>query len=170
MELLISAILAFISDHVFSLYQRHVISSAQAQGVLNAAAKCAEEVTPQNIAIVDPSGLLVAFLRMDNAYPGSIDLSIKKARTTVLFNGLPSGVVYDLAQPGAPFYGKYSETYSFDNLVLTAFKAYRRPMAVLSFSEAACPSTRTAFCWDLLVSQAEALIKTCKSHRLASTG
>ena len=43
---------------------------------------------------------------MDNAYPGSIDLSIKKARTTVLFNGLPSGVVYDLAQPGAPFYGK----------------------------------------------------------------
>ena len=44
---------------------------------------------------------------MDNAYPGSIDLAIKKARTTVLFNGLPSGVVYDLAQPGAPFYGKY---------------------------------------------------------------
>ena len=43
---------------------------------------------------------------MDNAYPGSIDLAIKKARTTVLFNGLPSGVVYDLAQPGAPFYGK----------------------------------------------------------------
>lgn len=43
---------------------------------------------------------------MDNAYPGSIDLSIKKARTTVLFNGLPSGVVYDLAQPGTPFYGK----------------------------------------------------------------
>ncbi|CAD0038587.1 unnamed protein product [Aureobasidium pullulans] len=74
-------------------------------GVLNAAAKYAETITPQNIAIVDPSGLLVAFLRMDNAYPGSIDLSIKKARTTVLFNGLPSGVVYDLAQPGAPFYG-----------------------------------------------------------------
>lgn len=43
---------------------------------------------------------------MDNAYLGSIDLAIKKARTTVLFNGLPSGVVYDLAQPGAPFYGK----------------------------------------------------------------
>lgn len=74
--------------------------------MLNAAAKCAETVTPQNIAVVDPSGLLVAFLRMDNAYPGSIDLSIKKARTTVLFNGLPSGVVYDLAQPGAPFYGR----------------------------------------------------------------
>ncbi|KAH0370353.1 DUF336-domain-containing protein, partial [Aureobasidium melanogenum] len=85
--------------------QRHVISATQAQGVLNAAAKCAETVTPQCIAICDPSGLLVAFLRMDNAYPGSIDLSIKKARTTVLFNGLPSGVVYDLAQPGAPFYG-----------------------------------------------------------------
>ncbi|KAI5246245.1 DUF336-domain-containing protein [Aureobasidium subglaciale] len=85
--------------------QRHVISAAQAQGVLNAAAKCAKSVTPQNIAICDPSGLLVTFLRMDNAYIGSIDLSIKKARTTVLFNGLPSGVVYDLAQPGAPFYG-----------------------------------------------------------------
>ncbi|KAI4839898.1 hypothetical protein E4T44_07988, partial [Aureobasidium sp. EXF-8845] len=71
--------------------QRHVISAAQAQGVLNAAAKHAESVTPQCVAICDPSGLLVAFLRMDNAYPGSIDLAIKKARTTVLFNGLPSG-------------------------------------------------------------------------------
>ena len=42
---------------------------------------------------------------MDNAYPGSIDICIKKARTTVLFNGLPTESAYGLAQPGAPFYG-----------------------------------------------------------------
>jgi uncharacterized protein GlcG (DUF336 family) len=42
---------------------------------------------------------------MDNAYPGSIDISIKKARTSVLFNGLTTETVYSLAQPGAPFYG-----------------------------------------------------------------
>ena len=42
---------------------------------------------------------------MDNAYVGSIDISMKKARTAVLFNGIPSGGFYDQAQPGAPLYG-----------------------------------------------------------------
>jgi uncharacterized protein GlcG (DUF336 family) len=60
---------------------------------------------PQNIAVVDPSGMLVAFHRMDNAYLGSIDLSQKKARTAVLFNGLSSGDLYAAVQPGAPLYG-----------------------------------------------------------------
>jgi uncharacterized protein GlcG (DUF336 family) len=60
---------------------------------------------PNNIAVVDPSGLPVAFHRMDNACPGLIDISIKKARTSVLFNGLPTESVYGLAHPGAPFYG-----------------------------------------------------------------
>lgn len=42
---------------------------------------------------------------MDNAFPGSIDISQKKARTAVLFNGLSSGAAYAAAQPGAPLYG-----------------------------------------------------------------
>lgn len=60
---------------------------------------------PQNIAVVDPSGTLVAFLHMDNAFLGSVDLSQRKAKTAVLFNGMSSGDLYAAVQPGAPLYG-----------------------------------------------------------------
>lgn len=43
---------------------------------------------------------------MDNAFPGSIDVSTKKARTVVLFNGTPTAMLYQMAQPGQPIYGK----------------------------------------------------------------
>lgn len=42
---------------------------------------------------------------MDNAFLGSIDISMKKAKTAVLFNGLSSGDLYAAVQPGAPLYG-----------------------------------------------------------------
>jgi len=87
--------------------QRHYISHEQAQAVIQAAKANAENGAPQNIAVVDPSGLLVAFLRMDNAYPGSIDISIKKARTCVLFNGITSAALFDGSQPGQALYGKW---------------------------------------------------------------
>lgn len=39
---------------------------------------------------------------MDNAYLGSVDISIKKAKTVSLFNGLfPSYGLYNRSQPGA---------------------------------------------------------------------
>ena len=41
---------------------------------------------------------------MDNAFIGSIDISQKKARTAVLFNGLTSAGLYNASQPGAPLY------------------------------------------------------------------
>ncbi|KAG2161531.1 hypothetical protein D6C84_02282 [Aureobasidium pullulans] len=78
--------------------QRHVISVDQAESIIAAAVKEASTVIPENIAIVDPSGLLVAFHRMDNAYPGSIDISIKKARTSVLFNGMATADLNAAAQ------------------------------------------------------------------------
>ena len=71
--------------------------------------KEANSVIPENIAIVDPSGLLVAFHRMDNAFPGSIDISIKKARTVVLFNGAYSTADLTAAAQG-PLYGLYSQS------------------------------------------------------------
>jgi uncharacterized protein GlcG (DUF336 family) len=86
--------------------QRHVISASQAQCIIDAAIANATALQiPENIAVVDPSGLLVAFHRMDNAFIGSIDISQKKARTAVLFNGLSSGDLYAAVQPGAPLYG-----------------------------------------------------------------
>jgi uncharacterized protein GlcG (DUF336 family) len=86
--------------------QRNYISAQQAMKIINKAVANATSINiPQNIAVVDPSGMLVAFYRMDNAFLGSIDLSQKKARTAVLFNGLSSGDLYAAVQPGAPLYG-----------------------------------------------------------------
>lgn len=60
---------------------------------------------PNNIAILDPSSQLVAFLHMDNAYGGSIDISQKKAKTVTYFNGLmPSDGLFERAQPGGDVY------------------------------------------------------------------
>ncbi|KAJ4293092.1 hypothetical protein N0V90_008374 [Kalmusia sp. IMI 367209] len=86
--------------------QRHYVTASQAQTILSASMGNASALSiPQNIAVVDPSGLLVAFIRQDNAYPGSIDISIKKARTAVLFNGMASAGLYESAQPGQSLYG-----------------------------------------------------------------
>lgn len=86
--------------------ERYVVSADQAYQIIQAGVKNATAIgVPQNIAVVDPSGLLVAFLHMDNSYIGSIDISQKKARTAVLFNGLSSASLYDASQPGAPLYG-----------------------------------------------------------------
>lgn len=56
-----------------------------------------------NISVVDDSGLLRGFLRMDDAAPGAIDVSIKKARTAALFrtDSLTLGAA---AQPGGAIY------------------------------------------------------------------
>ena len=56
------------------------------------------------IAIVDSGANLKAFHRMDDAWVGSIDVAIKKARTAVFFM-MPTGEVGKLSQPGKPLYG-----------------------------------------------------------------
>src|SRR5690606_788292 len=57
----------------------HDISLDQAHAILAAAvAKAAEIDTKMDIAIVDAGGNLKAFARMDGAWIGSIDISIKK--------------------------------------------------------------------------------------------
>lgn len=46
-------------------------------------------------------------MRMDGAYPGSVDISIKKARTCVLFNGVTSGGLMEATCPGGALYGMF---------------------------------------------------------------
>jgi glc operon protein GlcG len=61
------------------------ISESGAQQVLIAAEREAEKLhAPCAIAVVDSSGILVAFLRMDGVRSGSPDLAIGKARTSAL--------------------------------------------------------------------------------------
>ena len=57
-----------------------------------------------NIAIVDAGANLKAFTRMDGAYLGSIDISIKKAKTARYFDR-GTGEIGKLSQPGGELYG-----------------------------------------------------------------
>lgn len=80
------------------------ISIAQAEAVLEAALKASAEAGQKmNIAIVDAGANLKAFARQDGAWLGSIDISIKKARTSTLF-AMPSGAIGELSQPGGPLF------------------------------------------------------------------
>jgi uncharacterized protein GlcG (DUF336 family) len=56
------------------------------------------------IAVVDSGANLRAFVRMDDAWVGSIDISIKKAKTACFFT-MGSGELGKLSQPGKPLYG-----------------------------------------------------------------
>lgn len=73
------------------------------QTITRAQTRAREQGYAVCIAVVDDSGLLRGFLRMDDAVPGAIDVSIKKARTASLFrtDSLDLGQV---AQPGGAIY------------------------------------------------------------------
>jgi uncharacterized protein GlcG (DUF336 family) len=57
-----------------------------------------------NVAVADDGGNLVAHVRMDGAWIGSIDISIKKAFTARAFD-IATKDLAPLAQPGGDFFG-----------------------------------------------------------------
>ena len=79
-----------------SLDQAHTILAA-------AVAKAVETKTKMDIAVVDAGGNLKAFVRMDGAWLGSIDIAIKKAKTARYFD-FNTGELGKLSQPGGPLY------------------------------------------------------------------
>lgn len=81
------------------------ISTDQALTIVQAARRRAEEIgVKMNIAVLDDGANLKAFLRMDGAWLGSIDISIKKAKTARFFD-MPTGNIGELSQPGGSLYG-----------------------------------------------------------------
>src|SRR5436305_11565934 len=77
----------------------------EARRVIMAAAQEAQnQGQPMNIAVVDGGGNLVAFVRMDGAWMGSIDIAIKKAWTSRAFD-IETKALSKLSQPGEDFYG-----------------------------------------------------------------
>ncbi|PTW57624.1 uncharacterized protein GlcG (DUF336 family) [Breoghania corrubedonensis] len=81
------------------------ITLAQAQKIVAAALKKAEEIkVPMNIAVVDAGGNLKAFVRQEDAFIGSIDISIKKAVTARYFN-MTTRALGAVSQVGQPLYG-----------------------------------------------------------------
>ncbi|MGO3183133.1 MAG: GlcG/HbpS family heme-binding protein [Aequorivita sp.] len=80
------------------------ITLAQAEKAIAAAKEKAAAIdTKMNIAIVDAGANLVAFVRMDGAWLGSLDISIKKAKTARFFD-MNTGIVGELSQPGGSLY------------------------------------------------------------------
>ena len=80
------------------------ITLAQAQAAIEEAKKKATELgVAMDIAVVDSGTNLTAFARMDGAWIGSIDISMKKARTARYFN-MPTGAIGELSQPGGPLF------------------------------------------------------------------
>jgi uncharacterized protein GlcG (DUF336 family) len=82
-----------------------MITLNDARRVIDAAEKKAEEIgQPMNIAIADTGGNLVAHVRMDGAWLGSIDISIKKAFTSRAFD-ITTKDLAENSQPGQQFFG-----------------------------------------------------------------
>ena len=73
------------------------------EAVVAAREKAAELDVKMNIAVVDAGANLKAFLRMDDAWLGSIDIAIKKAKTARFFD-MPTGAIGQLSQPGGSLY------------------------------------------------------------------
>ncbi len=113
-KLILSAILviSFVFVGNFSVFANESIKTlpgditlAQAQKILAAALKKAEAIkVPMNIAIVDAGGNLKAFYRQEDAFIGSIDISIKKAVTARYFN-MSTRALGEASQVGKPLYG-----------------------------------------------------------------
>lgn len=80
------------------------ITLDQAEKAIAAAKEKATAIdTKMNIAIVDAGANLVAFVRMDGAWLGSLDISIKKAKTARYFD-MNTGNIGELSQPGGSLY------------------------------------------------------------------
>src|SRR5262249_1201342 len=81
------------------------VSLDEAQRIIQAGIAKAKEInTPSNIAVVDAGGNLLAFSPMEEAWLGSIDISINKAFTSRAFN-IATRQLASFAQPGQQFFG-----------------------------------------------------------------
>lgn len=80
------------------------ISLELAQQAVHAAHQKALDLgLKMNIAVVDAGANLTAFIRMDDAWLGSIDIAIRKAKTARYFD-MPTGDLGQASQPGGSLY------------------------------------------------------------------
>ena len=82
-----------------------MITLEDARRIIAAAEKKAQEIgQPMNIAVVDAGGNLLAHVRMDRAWIGSIDISINKAFTSRAFD-IATQDLAQHSQSGGQFFG-----------------------------------------------------------------
>lgn len=88
-----------------------MITLSDAKRVIAAAEKKAAEAgQPMNIAVADAGGNLVAHVRMDNAWMGSIDISINKAWTARAFD-ITTKDLASHSQSGGQFFGIHASNH-----------------------------------------------------------
>ncbi len=88
-----------------------MVTLADARKVIAAAEKKAAEIgQPMNIAVVDGGGNLVAHVRMDRAWIGSIDISINKAFTARAFD-ISTQDLASHSQSGGQFFGIHASNH-----------------------------------------------------------
>lgn len=93
-----------LSTYILRVWNMHVTFD-QAEKAIEAALREAKKIgTQMCIAVVDSGADLKAFVRMDDAWVGSVDIAIKKAKTACFF-GMNTGQIGQLSQPGGPLYG-----------------------------------------------------------------
>src|SRR6059058_3072305 len=82
-----------------------MVTLADARRIIAAAERKAQDIgQPMNIAVVDSGGNLVAHVRMDNAWVGSVDIAINKAWTARAFD-ISTKELAELSQSGDQFFG-----------------------------------------------------------------
>jgi uncharacterized protein GlcG (DUF336 family) len=82
-----------------------MLTLADARRIIAAAEQKAAEIgQPCNIAVVDAGGNLISHVRMDNAWIGSIDISINKAWTSRAFD-IETKALAEHSQSGNQFFG-----------------------------------------------------------------
>jgi uncharacterized protein GlcG (DUF336 family) len=81
------------------------LTLAEARTLLDAGLAEADAIgQPMNVAVVDAGGHLLAFARQDGAIRASIDISQRKAVTSILMEASTVDLM-PLVQPGAELYG-----------------------------------------------------------------
>jgi uncharacterized protein GlcG (DUF336 family) len=91
---------------IAELFRRFLmVTLEEARKIIAAGEKKAKELgQPMNIAVADGGGNLVAHVRMDEAWLGSIDISIKKAFTSRAFD-ISTKDLATQSQSGGQFFG-----------------------------------------------------------------
>ncbi len=88
-----------------------MVKLEDARRVIAAAEKKAAEVgQPMNIAVVDEGGHLVAHVRMDEAWRGSVEISINKAWTSRAFD-ITTKDLGNNSQSGQQFFGIHASNH-----------------------------------------------------------
>lgn len=78
---------------------------ADARRIIGAAERKASEMgVPYNVAVADSGGGLIAHVRMDGAWLGSVDIAINKAWTARAFD-MPTDTIAKITQSGDQGFG-----------------------------------------------------------------